>query len=47
MPTSISQTLDADQTRAARRARTRLPAAPWVELLGFLLLITLTVLQAG
>ena len=43
MPTTIAPPAQADQARAARRPRSTLPSAPWAELLGFLIFISLLV----
>ncbi len=47
----MNQTLsippDHDQLRAARRRRSTLPSMPWVELMGFLILIAVLITSGG
>ena len=47
MPQTLSLYTDPDRARATRRRRSTLPSMPWVELMGFLVMIALLVTTGG
>ena len=47
MNRTMSSTPDRNRSDAARRPRNRLPSMPWVECLGFFILIAMTLHGGG